>query len=106
MTACSQDILISFLEEVDSSNLTPRCKLIARQLTTDVVRLANEVKTVNAELAKQRELSVNIATNKPSSKKAEWEKGNNSDSESGKKKKGIRQSQTPHYIRYIPELSY
>lgn len=82
MIAYLQD-LPALLEEVDFSNLTSRSKLIVRQLATDVVK-------VEAELAKIREQSVNATTNKPSSKKSEWEKGKNPDPnpDRPKKKKG------------------
>ena len=72
MTKYLPKVLTPLLKQVSSSNLTPGAKTAIRQMATDIVRMADKLTEVQAELAKLKEQQANKIVNQPSGKKPEW----------------------------------
>jgi transposase len=89
MRAYTAATLTPLLQEVRASNLTPSAKTIVGQLAADAVALGAEVEALKAELAKLRQQRVNETVNQPSSKKPEWDKGNDPDPDKPRRKRKL-----------------
>jgi hypothetical protein len=67
------------LEIIDTAAIPKSAKNKVHNMAKDLIALSEEVRHLEAQLAKDKESRVNNSTNEPSGKKPEWEKGKGPD---------------------------
>jgi len=82
----SREELKGVLEIIDAAEIPKSAKNKVHNMADDLIALCEEVRHLEAEVAKGKQSRVNTSTNEPSGKKPEWEKGKGPDPKPGRPK--------------------